>query len=52
MMMLATTDQKIYYEGVKQAKSALCANGAQKHRGSTWDELMETNAFFFYVCGN
>lgn len=54
MMMLATTDQKIYYEGVEQAKSALCTNGAQKHCGSTWDELMETNAvsFFLYECSN
>lgn len=44
--MLAMTEERIYYEGVKQAKNALCTNGAQEYCGSTWDELMETNAFF------
>lgn len=45
-MMLAMTDERIYYEGVKQAKNALCSNRALEHCGSTWEELMETNAFF------
>ncbi len=40
------TEERIYYEGVKQAKNALCTNGAQEHCGCTWDELMETNTFF------
>lgn len=44
--MLAMTEERIYYEGVKQAKNALCTNGAQEHCGCTWDELMETNTFF------
>lgn len=40
------TVQRIYYEGITQVENALCANGAQEHCGSTWDKLMETNAFF------
>lgn len=48
MMMLVTTDQKIYYEGVKQAKSALCANGAQKHCGCTWDKLIKIIIIIFF----
>lgn len=45
-MVLAVTDERSCYEGVKQAKKALCANGAQEHCDSTWAEIMETNAFF------
>lgn len=33
--MLAMTEQKIYFEGVKQAKTTLCANGAQTRCGGT-----------------
>lgn len=40
------TDKRIYRERVKKVKNALCANGAQEHCGSTWEELMETDAFF------
>lgn len=51
MTTLAATDQKIYYEGVKQAKSGpFVLMECAKHCGSTWDELMETNGgsvFFF-----
>lgn len=50
-MTLAATDQKIYYEGVKQAKSGpFVLMEYAKHCGSTGDELMETNGgsvFFF-----
>lgn len=40
------TEERIYYEGVKQAENALFTNGAQEDCGSTWNKLMETNAFF------
>lgn len=44
MTTLVLTDQKIYYEGVKQAKSGpFVLMEYAKHCGSTWDELMETN---------
>lgn len=46
MMMLAMTEERSHYEGVEQAKNALCTNGAQEHCDSNLDELMETNAFF------
>lgn len=52
MTALAATDQKIYYEGVKQAKSGpFVLMECAKHCGSTWDKLIETNGgsvFFFF----
>lgn len=45
-MMLATTEERIYWEGVEQGENALCTDGAEEHN---LEELMETNAFFIVI---
>lgn len=44
--MLAMTEENDLLWRSKGSQDALCTNRAQEHCGSTWDEVMETSAFF------